>query len=279
MRGSARRTTGLTLIEMTLVVATIALLVGFAVPAVRSLLGSFHSEGGARSMIEATLSSARAMAVSHQRYVGVRFQKGCIAKDASRPLDRLVEAPQYMIFIMHDKEATGLGSGFRAIEGLQPVRLPETMGVMALGAMAEDAATGDEDFDTTEELNDVMTFSVVFSPAGKLIVHDVQVRNRDGVADPDNGSGGSGGASHDQVFNSPKNICTDGTGRFVQDDYPALGLEKEPSVTSFVLYDRERLAEVFERDPPGVWSEYLQRLAVDETIFVSPYTGKLISSE
>ena len=33
MRGSARRTTGLTLIEMTLVVATIALLVGFAVPA------------------------------------------------------------------------------------------------------------------------------------------------------------------------------------------------------------------------------------------------------
>lgn len=269
----------MTLIEMTLVVATIALLVGFAVPAVRSLMTSFHSEGGARSMIEATLSSARAMAVSHQRYVGVRFQKRCVAMDAGQPLDRLVEASQYMIFIMHDKDATGLGSGFRAIEGLQPVRLPETMGVMALGAMAEDSGTDDEDFDAPEELNDVMTFSVVFSPAGKLIVHDVQVRNRDGVADPDNGSGGSGDASGDQVFNSPKNVCTDGRGLFVQDDYPALGLEKEPSVTSFVVYGRERLAEMLERDPPSVWSGYLKRLAGDETIFVSPYTGKLISSE
>ena len=108
----------MTLIEMTLVVATIALLVGFALPAVRSMMGSFHSEGGAKSMVEAALSSARAMAVSHQRYVGVRFQKQCIAKDPARPLERLMEAPQYMIFIMHDKDQTGLGSGFRAIEGL-----------------------------------------------------------------------------------------------------------------------------------------------------------------
>ncbi|MBN2131947.1 MAG: hypothetical protein JW741_20770 [Sedimentisphaerales bacterium] len=268
----------MTLIEMTLVVATIALLVGFALPAVRSMMNSFHSEGGAKSMVEAALSSARAMAASQQRYVGVRFQKQCIAKDAGRPLDRLMEAPQYMIFIMHDKAGTGLGSGFRAIEGLQPIRLPETMGVMALGEMAEDAATSDADFDTPEELNDVLTFSIVFSPAGKLIVHDVQVRNRDGVPDPDNGSGDSGRVSRDQVFNSPENICTRGVGLCVQDDHPAWGLEKEPSVKSFVVYSRERLVEVFERDTPSVWSRYLKRLAGEETIFVSPYTGKLISS-
>jgi len=279
MRGSARRTTGLTLIEMTLVVAMIALLMGFALPAVRSLMGSFHSEGGAKSMIEAALSSARAMAVSHQRYVGVRFQKRCISEDARQPLDRLVEAPQYMIFIMHDKAGTGLGSGFRVVEGLQPIRLPETMGVMGLGEMAEDPATDDTDLDTPEELNDATTFSIVFSSSGKLIVHDVQVRNRQGVAAPDNASGDSGRVSRDQVFNSPENICTDGVGMFLQDDYPAWGLEKEPSAMSFVVYERQSLAEAFKKDTPSVWSGYLKRLAGEETTFVSPYTGKLISSE
>ena len=60
----ARRTTGLTLIEMTLVVATMALLMGFAVPAVRSLMTSFQTQSGVKSMIEAALSSARARARS-----------------------------------------------------------------------------------------------------------------------------------------------------------------------------------------------------------------------
>jgi Tfp pilus assembly protein FimT len=59
----AHRAKGLTLIEMTLVIATIALLVGFGVPAVRVLIHSFQSESGTRSMIGAALSSARAMAV------------------------------------------------------------------------------------------------------------------------------------------------------------------------------------------------------------------------
>ena len=49
MNGRAHRTIGLTLIETTLVVATIALMVGLAVPAVRSLVNSFQSEGGTRA--------------------------------------------------------------------------------------------------------------------------------------------------------------------------------------------------------------------------------------
>ena len=124
MYGRAHRTTGLTLIEMTLVVATMALLAGFAVPAVRALLNSFQTQSGVKSMIEAALSSARAMAMSSQNYVGIRFQKLCTAQDPADPLKDLFNAPQYMIFIVHEepKKIGGLANGFRAIEGLEPVR-------------------------------------------------------------------------------------------------------------------------------------------------------------
>ena len=138
----ARRTTGLTLIEMTLVIATVALMVGFAVPAVRVLVHSFQSGTGITSMVNAALSSARAMAVSRQRYVGVRFQKACTSTDPTDPLKGLMDAPQYMIFITHEepKLIGGLANGFRAMPGLDPIKLPDTMGVMDLTGIASDAA-------------------------------------------------------------------------------------------------------------------------------------------
>ena len=64
----AHKKSGLTLIEMTLVIATIALLAGFGLPALRSLVHSFESQSGTRSMISAALSSARSMAVRNQKY-------------------------------------------------------------------------------------------------------------------------------------------------------------------------------------------------------------------
>ena len=67
MKRRTHKEDGLTLIEMTLVVATIALLVGFGLPAVRSLMHSFESESGTRGAISAALSAARAMAIKHQR--------------------------------------------------------------------------------------------------------------------------------------------------------------------------------------------------------------------
>ena len=69
------RQSGITLTEMTLVVASISLLAVFGVPAVRTFLKSFESVGGTRSMIGAALSSARAIAAKEQRYVGIGFQQ------------------------------------------------------------------------------------------------------------------------------------------------------------------------------------------------------------
>ena len=283
MYARARRTAGLTLIEMALVVGTIALMVGFAVPAVRALINSFHSEGGVISMVDAALNSARTMAVSRQRYVGIRFQKLCVSTDPDDPLKGLMDAPQYMIFIVNDEvKNVGLANGFRAMEGMEPIKLPGPMGVMELNWITN----RDDEIDEPAELSDATTFSIVFSPAGKLIVHDVRVRNQDGAFRPDNATGNTN-VSTDDVFNSARNICLFQQGMFLQDDYSRRknptqpdnlnwGLGQEPSCTNFVIYDGLQFRPWYEQKT--AWTNYLSRLAT-KAFYVSPYTGNLISSE
>ena len=112
---------GLTLTEMTVVVASIVLLAAIALPAVRAFLNSFETESGAKTMISAALSSARAIALKERHSAGIRFQQD-------------ISGNQYMIFIIHDSDpepdGTGLAYGFRAVEGLQPIKLPDSVGVM-----------------------------------------------------------------------------------------------------------------------------------------------------
>lgn len=268
MHRQGKRTRGLTLIEMTVVIGAIVILVGFGMPALRSLVRSFESSGGTRSMIGAALNSARAAAVQNQRYTGVRFQLRCTSGDPTNPLRGALEAPQYMIFIVHGEPGKmgDLASGFRVMEGAEPIKLPETIGVIDL------SEAGIVDYNDLVALNDALTFSVVFSPSGKLTVHDVRTRNRDGEYDPADTN-----VSADEVFNSPVNIVTHGRGMFVQDDYPAYGLEQEASRTRFVLCDRERLRSAFKQGAVG--PGYLSFLTDAETLHVSPHTGTLISSD
>ena len=110
---------GITLTEMTVVIAVIALLVSLGLPAVRMLFDSFESQSGGRSVISAAMAAARAIAAKEQRCAGIRFQQDSAGN-------------QYMIFIVHDFEETGLNPGFRAVEGLKPIMLPENLGVMDL---------------------------------------------------------------------------------------------------------------------------------------------------
>jgi len=282
MYGRTHKAAGLTLIETTLVVATIALLVGFAVPAVRSLVGSFQSEGAVKSMISGALSSARAMAMSKQRYVGVRFQKLCTSNDPADPLKGLLDAPQYMIFVMHDPAAaprgTDLANGFRAIEGLEPIKLPGTMGVIrgldprTTGTLAGPAGAPYQ--------NDATTFSIVFAPSGRVVVHPVRVRNKDGVYQPRNDPG-STKTSYDDVFNSVDNICRYKQGMFIQDDYPGaagLMLGEEDSVTVFWIYDAATLRTLAKGIPTEL-TGYLNKLQTDKPVYVSSYTGHLVSAD
>ena len=279
MNDRVRTKHGLTLTEMTVVIAAISLLAVFSLPAMRVLLKSFESRTGGKSMISAALSSARAIAAKEQRYAGIRFQEDSAGN-------------QYMVFIVHDFERTGLSPGFRAVEGLKPIKLPESLGVMDLIVRinhnthwrdAEDASDKPlivDYLDDTNPLNsgpdgknryitDTSSFSIVFSPSGKLKMRVVRTRNRDGIYQPNNGAAGK--ISMDGIFNSVENITNFGVGTFVQDDYAELGLGAESSRNRFVIYDKMR----FDKSNAMERFYYLSRL---ELIYINPYTGRIISS-
>lgn len=263
--------------EMVLVVATIALLISLGLPAVRILMHSFESGSGATSMISAALAGARATAAKEQRYAGIRFQQDSTGR-------------QYMIFIVHDVDKTGLSSGFRVVEGVKPIKLPEGSGVMDLTVRTNHGLTPADAAATLGEpvkaqylddagpanlgpdgkniyVRDTTSFSVIFSPGGKLVTHPVRVRNRNGIYRPDNTVAGR--VSLDDIFNSPENIANAGAGMFVQDDYAELGLGAEASRNRFVVYDGVQFGKL---DARGRF-DYLSRL---EPAYINAYTGTMI---
>ena len=229
--------------------AILAVLMGIAIPAAKRLTESLQSSAGAHGLINAALSNARAIAVRHDAYAGIRFQQSPDGKT-------------YIIFIVYDYEGTGLENGFRAVDGRKPIALPQDMGVMAVDQ------TNDLYLATPKGWNDATTFSVVFHKTGKLVLHEVQVRNKEGRTN-DTGK--------DSVFNTQNNVNSKNA-MFIQDDYPNslipanpdLGLKKENSVNSLRIYDKKDLAAV---NAANRWTGYLGKL---NTLRVSPYTGELI---
>ncbi len=260
---------GLTLPEMVVVIATIALLAGFGLPAIRALLNSFETQSGAKTLISTALASARAIAAKEQHYAGVRFQQDSAGI-------------QYMVFIVHDFGKTGLAPGFRAVKGVKPIKLPETVSVVdmvynpdLLTPPGDGIVDNDIEMNNVNVLMDTMTFSIIFSPSGKLVIHDVRVRNRDGIYQPDNGNPDK--FSMDNIFNSPVNINNYGVGMFIQDDYPAMGLGAELSRNSFIIiYEKDNFEQALKR---GVaWSGYLHQ-TVPDRIYINSYTGTMISQD
>jgi len=270
---------GISLMEMTVVVSIVALLAVLAMPAVRALIGSFETSGGARCMISAALSTARGIAAKEQHYAGVRFQKAYNPDDP----DNLLNAPQYMIFIVQD---TAIGAYFfRAVDGLQPIKLPESIGVMDLRYRLDLLPSEDGVINNNSEIinfdfvRDTTTFSIIFSPSGKLVIHEVQVRNRNGIPDS---QGEISNRSDDDVFNKIEQVNA-GIGMFYQDDYfpiswsfyPELGLGPEPSRNRFIIYETEKFRQAY--DVRRAWTDYLSRAAAEGMICINPYTGTIIN--
>ncbi len=268
--------TGFTLVELLTVVAIILLLAVIGLPAAKKVLNSFESSLSLRHVISAALANARAIAAREQAYAGLRFQQD-------------LDGNQYMIFIVNDPApspsaaalandptltGTDLANGFRAVTGYKPMKLPTNVAVMYCADSDSDNDIDDDDIDEDWKLTDATTFSIVFSPAGKLVIHDVRARNRHGHVDTSTNTN----TSTDQVFNKKAAVDT-GDAMFYQDDYigdglnsyPNLGLGQELSRNNFIIYDKRALDAVNESSR---WTDYLQHL---EVIYISPYTGQIIN--
>ena len=247
------RQSGLTLPEMTVVVAIIAMLTAIGLPAVRALLNSFQTQSGAENLIGAALSNARAIAAKEQHYAGIRFQQDSTGK-------------QYIVFIVHDYDKTGLNPGFRAIEGVKPIKLPETSRIMDLRVRTNHGTTPRDAADALDE--PLAAGYLNHTNPLNLGSDENNVHIRDGVYRPDNSVPAQ--LSTDDVLNSPQNIANFGLGKFVQDDYAELGLGAEPSRNRFVVCDMTQ----FDKLNAMERFDYLRNL---ELVHINPYTGTIIS--
>jgi type II secretory pathway pseudopilin PulG len=270
---------GFSLSELLVVISVMVLLIGIGIPAAKQITDSFESSAGLRSVISAALSNARAIAIKNQKYAGLRFQQDQNGRG-------------YMIFIVHDpadsptaKEidadpdvtGTGLANGFRAVKGLKPIKLPANAGVMDLRvktdypptpSTVEEAIVADGYIDDPCEFNDTATFSIIFSPAGKLVIHEARIRNRHGRIE----STETVDYSNDDVFNTSAKADAGGA-LFYQDDYAGLGLGQEHSRNHFVIYDKRAFAAI---DTNSKWTDYLSKL---EVLYINPYTGEIINKD
>lgn len=274
-----RRQVGVTLTEMVVVIGIAALMLGLAVPAVNMLLNSFESESGAKSIISAAMASARAIASQKQCYAGIRFQKHYDPTNAD-PLN----ASQYIIFISNEKNrnsVNNLASGFHAVDGIQPIKLPDSIGVMdlevrtnwtnpSMNVIGAQPINSNSFIDGFAEVNDTTTFSIIFSPSGKLVIHGLRVRNRDGETD------GTTPQSSDDIFNTLIKITNpvNPAGMFLQDDYANMGYGAENSRNSFVIYDTKKFRQAYNNGNP--YSGYLNQL---KQIYINPYTGTIINQK
>ena len=283
---------GLTLPELVVAIATIALLLGIGLPAIRALINSFETQSGAKTLISTALASARAIAAKEQRYAGVRFQQD-------------LSGNQYMIFIIHDFDKTGLESGFRAVEGVKPIKLPDNVGVMDLYRVQRDynpgnhqtyivgetAIVSDAMIANQSDLTDITTFSILFSSTGKMVIHEVRVRNRDGFVDSANNTD----ISLDDVFNKKDQVdqkyngfdryaVPPGAGMFYQDDYfdldlnkyGDLGLGPEISRRSFIIYEKDKFRQIY--SDGDVRTDYLAQMTWNK-IYINSYTGTMILTD
>jgi hypothetical protein len=268
---------------MTVVIAIAALMVGLTIPAANMLLNSFESESGAKSIISSALASARAIAAKEQHYAGIRFQK---RYDPNNP-DPL-NASQYIIFIIYDHDRTTLENGFRGVDGVQPIKLPDSIGVMDLLYDPNDLTPpGGGQVNSNSEIadatvfSDTTTFSIIFSPSGKLVIHEVRTRNRDGFTV-------NGSDSYDDIFNKIPMIKA-GFGMFLQDDYYAdyrpapgnpkpqnLGLGPEFSRNSFIIYETKKFKQAYNNG--NAYSGYLESLS-HKPIYINPYTGTIVNEK
>ncbi len=264
---------GFTLIEMLVAMAIIVIVGAVSLISIRAIMKSFNSGSYAINIIDAALSSARATAIKEGKYAGIRFQREYNPAGFDK-------ASQYMIPIVlaNVNDMNGTKDCYVAIEGKRVIKVPDSLIVMETYRY-DYSSSPHEDFEMKDAyLNDLIglrnatTFTILFSPSGKPAVRFAQVRNRDGESNPKDAKDSS-----DRVFNSKVNVES-GIGQFFQDyTYGAAdeieGLWKEPTRTSFFIFDRKEFEKV---DPSKRCSDFIDKIKDQSTYYLNPYNGKII---
>ena len=137
---------------------------------------------------------------------------------------------------------------------------------------------GDGVLDSEGEITDAdifrdsTTFSIIFSPSGKLVIHDVRIRNRDGAPKWPS----TADSSLDDIFNAITRITdpVNPTGMFIQDNdtLPTPGLSQESSRNHFIIYETKKFKQAYNNG--NAWN-YLYPLS-QKPAYINPYTGTII---
>lgn len=264
------RLRGLTLTELLVALAITVIVGAIAIPVVASLKGALQGSANAQVIVSTAIQNARTIAMKEGQYAGVRFQQDANGR-------------QYAVYIVHTPHGSGLASGmtvyYNAVEGRQPVMLPETISIcdMVVGTTGDAiynnrtfSALGVADIDVESSITDTTSFSIIFNAKGQLSKVICRMRNRHGEYLPNDG--GLGGDSNDKIFNSQPNV-ENGIGKFIQDDYANLGLGGELSRVQFKIFDTGKYNEL---DSAQKKYDYLSGLP---DVYVNQYTGKLMGGK
>ncbi len=267
-----RRKSGVTLLELTIVISIIVLVTAFSVPNISAMMKT-HRVNSAKTMIRTFIGRAQAHAQLTGRLAGVRFQFD---------RDGWEDGRQYMVLI--EKPVGVFTAEFNAVADERPIALPEGIGVIS--TVSDDL---DNDFDNYYQtdnsgIHDATTFSFVFAPSGRLVFRLVRLKSRNVL-----------GPNFDQVMNieinvdqsgRPNNITNipvnsgllydDGdhqvSGNWVE---PVPWCRPEPSTGGFIIYEVEKMKSI---DSPLLrYEQYVER-DLNE-LLVNAYTGEIIESE
>jgi hypothetical protein len=140
------------------------------------------------------------------------------------------------------------------------------MDLLFNSSLGDGIADIDSEFTNMNILRDATTFSIVFSPSGKLIIHYVHIRNRDGETNND---------SQDDIFNTKANVEFYQIAMFHQDDYQNIGFTQEQSRSNFIIYETKILKQT---NINSRWTDYLQRLS-QKPVYINPYTGTIVDEK